>query len=45
MFVHLDTMNYHFLKEFKKKLHQVLKEEFSIEGYKDFSIVSEYACN
>ena len=22
------------LKEFKKKLHQVLKEEFSIEGYK-----------
>ena len=33
------------LKEFKKKLHQVLKEEFSIEGYKDFSLVSEYACN
>lgn len=22
------------LKEFKKKLHQALKEEFSIEGYK-----------
>ena len=33
------------LKEFKKKLHQVLKEEFSIEGYKDFSIISEYACD
>ena len=33
------------LKEFKKKLHKVLKEEFSIEGYKDFSIVFEYACD
>ena len=33
------------LKEFKKKLHQTLKEEFSIEGYKDFSIISKYACD
>lgn len=33
------------LKEFKKKLHQVLKEEYSIEGYKDFSIIGKDACD
>ena len=29
----------------EKKLDKVLKEEFSIEGYKDFSIVSKYTCD